>query len=177
MPLPFDLILLTHSNEYRRWHNTGRWLGCHTNAVTTITWSRHLTQAEISSEDHIWLVFPQSSAADSRHAATLTLQPVNTSQPRPTLLLLDGTWQEARKMLQQTPWLKELPRYSLESAEVMEKSEFYLRRNQEDKGLSTFETAARLCQAAGDNQTSIRLLSGFRQYQQAFRLSRGDIQP
>tara|TARA_B110000116_G_scaffold271988_1_gene294631 strand:+ start:401 stop:1018 length:618 start_codon:yes stop_codon:yes gene_type:complete len=66
---------------------------------------------------------------------------------RPVYILIDATWQQARKMLRQSPYLQNLPRLSLSGAS---KSRYRLRRNQLDVGLSTCEAAIGLLQQSGE---------------------------
>ena len=56
-------------------------------------------------------------------------------------MLIDATWQEARKMYNQSPYLKALPKVSLVDAP---KSIYPLRRNQIEGGLCTAECVIHL---------------------------------
>ena len=66
---------------------------------------------------------------------------------RPVYILIDATWQQARKMVRQSPYLQNLPRLSLSGTS---KSRYRLRRNQLDAGLSTCEAAIGLLRQSGE---------------------------
>ena len=54
------------------------------------------------------------------------------------LWVIDGTWQEAQKMLRQSPWLKAMPKVKIQALKGQAlDSKFELRRNQQ--GLCTME--------------------------------------
>jgi len=57
------------------------------------------------------------------------------------LVLLDSTWQEARKMYRQSEYLQDLPKVTLNAKQA---SEFILRANQLEGGLSTVECVIEL---------------------------------
>jgi DTW domain-containing protein YfiP len=133
--LPFKIILCSHSKEWQRNDNTGQWAILSSEDIKRYRWHRkpELIQPllnldefdlpELGTETGHFLLFP---APDS--------QPISQLEREIThLWVIDGTWQEAQKMLNQSSWLQGLPKISITSAT----SEFVLRRNQ--RGLSTME--------------------------------------
>jgi DTW domain-containing protein YfiP len=62
-----------------------------------------------------------------------------TQAPRPLFILLDGTWDEARKMFRKSPYLNHLPVLSLQPEQT---SRYRLRRAQRSNHLCTAEVAA-----------------------------------
>ncbi|MGS0681942.1 DTW domain-containing protein [Shewanella sp. 125m-7] len=78
-----------------------------------------------------------------------------TSLPK-TLVILDATWQEARKMLRQSPYLKAANTYSLTNTP---ESQFTLRRNQVEGGLCTLECIIELFKQADMHDEAQVLIS------------------
>lgn len=73
---------------------------------------------------------------------------------RPLYILIDSTWQQARKMVRQSSYLKNIPRVSLD---VTAKSQYRLRRNQLDNGMSTCEAAVCLMEQVGEPKNAAAL--------------------
>lgn len=95
-----------------------------------------------------WLVFPVDEAATGQKVVAELPLPVAGGQDRPPLfVLLDGTWQEARKMYRKSDYLQRLPVLSLQPAGL---SRYHLRTAQEAGQLSTAEVAVHCLQQAGD---------------------------
>lgn len=137
--LPFKIILCCHSKEWQRNDNTGQWAILSSDDIKRYRWHRkpELIQPPL---DLTQLSLEQPPLPDYSAAGHFLLFPAEDSQPISQLKqtithlwVIDGTWQEAQKMLNQSPWLKSLPKISITSAT----SQFVLRRNQQ--GLSTME--------------------------------------
>lgn len=128
--LPFTIMLCSHSKEWQRNDNTGQWAVLSSPNIKRYRWHRkpelispRLTMPSSQPEPGHFLLFPGDNSL-----------PITPSMQTFThLWVIDGTWQEAQKMLNQSPWLKSLPQVSITSAT----SKFVLRRNQQ--GLSTME--------------------------------------
>jgi DTW domain-containing protein YfiP len=101
------------------------------------------------------LVFPGEYAAPER---VLIAPPPPAMGPagtkRPLLVLLDGTWSEARKMFRKSPYLDALPVLSLRPEVV---SRYRLRRSHTGLHLCTAEVAALCLELAGHPQTATQL--------------------
>lgn len=149
--LPFIINLCCHSNEWQRHDNTGQWAHLSSKDVHRIRWHRKpeliypaLSEAYINSDSDSasythqaghYLLFPSDDAVDLQHVFSDT---GNDAEPIKALWIIDGTWQEAKKMLRQSPWLKALPKVSIQATEGEPlESHFKLRKNQQ--GLCTFE--------------------------------------
>ena len=70
------------------------------------------------------------------------------------VVVLDGTWQEARKIFNKSPYSHNLPRIALQ---VNRAPRYNLRRNQLEQGLCTAECVAHLLQALGQESEAERL--------------------
>jgi DTW domain-containing protein len=107
------------------------------------------------------VVFPGEFVAPERLTHSLLQGLDERSGPRPLFVLLDGTWQEARKMFRKSPYLDHLPVLSLHPDHA---SRYQLRRSSKAEHLCTAEVAA-LCLALADeahtSQTLVAYLDVF----------------
>jgi DTW domain-containing protein YfiP len=70
---------------------------------------------------------------------------------RPLFILLDGTWDEARKMFRKSPYLDRFPVLSLHPDQL---SRYQLRRSQTEAHFCTAEVGAMCLDLAGDSHAS-----------------------
>ncbi|WP_394133210.1 tRNA-uridine aminocarboxypropyltransferase [Shewanella maritima] len=79
-----------------------------------------------------------------------------TNPPLTHFVIIDATWQEARKVYNKSPYLHALPRVNLtpNSASI-----YQLRRNQREGGLCTAECAAQLLEQNGQVQAAAKILA------------------
>ena len=129
------IYLLTHERELKKATNTGRIVKeCLGDSVEIVAWKRTEPCKEIVDlvdRDEIALLYPDFDDGSSP-----------SSLPAfDKFLILDATWQEARKMYNRSPYLKRASRVSLR---INESSSYKLRRNQIASGLSTAECAIEL---------------------------------
>ena len=89
-------------------------------------------------------VITRVAAAQPEHSASASAQ-------RPLLILLDATWQEARKMFRKSPYLNHLPVLSLAPEHV---SRYTLRRSGRGDHFCTAEVAALCLQLTGDHHAA-----------------------
>src|ERR1700761_4724659 len=89
------------------------------------------------------VVFPGEYAAPERVVDDVPA----TSGRRPLFILLDATWNEARKMFRKSPYLDRLPVLSLQPEHV---SRYMLRRSQRGDHFCTSEVAALCLELAGE---------------------------
>ncbi len=172
MPAGLDLMLLTHQTEFLKTTNTGVLVtalsGDNRIQVRRPLWSRvapdqQLLAAIASQPSFLLYPGPQAQLLDvqkwqlywqqqlQQNAAETQEQQAESSNigapgPRLQLIVLDATWQLARKMYNQSAYLKQLPAISLDSTE---KSVYRLRRNQQDMGWCTAESVCMLLSALG----------------------------
>jgi DTW domain-containing protein YfiP len=90
-----------------------------------------------------YVVFPESFAEPERvvHAVE------HSTAKRPLFILLDGTWDEARKMFRKSPYLQGFPVLSLHPEQM---SRYRLRRAQSDAHFCTAEVGALCLDLSGD---------------------------
>jgi len=162
-----NIALLTHENELRRDTNTGKLLqqtlpNCH-----SYVWQRKAAPADLLdmiNDDTIQalLLFPSEQSVDVSEVAMTNPQ----GNKKPLFIILDGTWQEAKKMMNKSPWLQEIPQVhltpSLESA-------YTLRRNQDSGHLCTSEVGGLLLNQLGETEQSQQLDNYFHHYLKVFQ--------
>ncbi|MDO6747760.1 tRNA-uridine aminocarboxypropyltransferase [Gilvimarinus sp. 1_MG-2023] len=135
------ITLLTHATELHKPSNTG-----------VITHRRLSNFPEAQCHRVIWQRKQPDPALLQRLGALSSglLYPSPTAIPLTNhsalelpehLVLIDSTWQQARKIVNHSPYLQSLPAYSLNTDTP---SRFTLRRNQVAGGLCTLETVTEL---------------------------------
>lgn len=133
-----QIILLTHSREVSKKTNTGQLVQQFIPHTQTIVWRR--TQPDkkllqLIKSGNTALVYPSEDKESSV-----------AHNDFETFILIDSTWQEARKIYNRSPYLHDLPRLELKPAS---QSKYNLRRNQHEGGLCTAECAIELLLAKG----------------------------
>jgi DTW domain-containing protein len=142
---PFRFVVLRHASERERLSNTARWAAL---AIPGTTILEHglpdqpLDDAPLR-EDGAVVLFP------SPHPAPAPARP-----PR-VVVVPDGTWSQARRMMQRVPALRTLPRLSLPGPPAG----LRLRRPHRGDGMSTLEAMAGALAALGDPGAASRLLA------------------
>jgi len=139
--------LLTHAREFAKRSNTGRLvvdvLGT---AAEQVRWDRLRPPVMLVEEIEaggVALIYP--GAADATGDDLTGIRQV---------ILIDGTWQEARKIHQRSPYLHKLRRVNLKP---VEKSMYNLRKNQKESGLCTAECVMEILRRTGDITQAERL--------------------
>lgn len=161
----WHLALLIHPNELKRETNSGKLLSQTLNHCQNHIWQRtappQALLAQINSGDYRpLLLFP------GQESCVLTADIAAERDHRPLLfILLDATWQEARKMVNRSPWLQNLPRVRLASTS---ESRYALRRNQQPGNLCSCEVGIELLSLFNPPQDSIALNTYFQHYLNVF---------
>ncbi|WP_413113075.1 tRNA-uridine aminocarboxypropyltransferase [Thaumasiovibrio sp. DFM-14] len=160
-------VLLQHSRESNKATNTGRLLQQTLPHCRVEMWSRTTPPSSLlrQLQDPAytpWLVFP----ADEQHPASHYSAMPNTI---PLFVIIDATWQEARKIVRKSPWLQSLPRLQIH---LDTPSRYQLRRNQQSGYLCTCEIGAAILAMQGNYDDSKRILAYFEQFQQVYLAER-----
>lgn len=144
------IFLLTHERELLRTSNTGILAkNVAPEIVEQIIWARNI---------------PDPSLLDAiNHENTVLLYPVDDAVAAPiesfeNIILLDATWQEARKMFNHSPYLKNLPKVHIKPRQI---SQYQLRRNQPEGGLCTAECVMEILIAKNHIDIAKRLDTAF----------------
>lgn len=150
------IILLTHQRELNRKTNTGALALRHCgDIVERLLWARRSPAASLVQaieRGEVALVYPSAEAADA--------QPEDFAQ----LILIDATWQEARKIYNHSPYLQAAPKITLTPNH---RSGYRLRRNQRDGCLCTAECVIEILRRHGEKSAADRLQLAFKQFNQA----------
>lgn len=158
--------LIMFDTEPLKPSNTGRLIADVLPDTLAFSWSRTdpdpaLLAAVADTNYHAVIVFPESYAEPHR---TVIHQPPAANKPL-LFIILDGTWNEARKMFRKSPWLNQYPLLSLD---VSTASQYRLREASQPQQHCTVEVAAALLAAAGDSQAAEILEQHFIQFRQRY---------
>jgi DTW domain-containing protein YfiP len=143
--------LLTHFKEFEKRSNTGRLvLDVLGDAAEQIRWDRMEPPASLLEEIEaggVALVYPGAAAEGDVDLSGIT-----------RFILIDGTWHEARKIHQRSPYLQKVRRVNLAPTG---KSRYTLRKNQKEACLCTAECVVEILRSTGDYATADRLEERF----------------
>ncbi|MFT2110053.1 DTW domain-containing protein [Marinomonas sp. 2405UD68-3] len=151
------IILLTHQREQYKSTGTGQLVKqVLQESCDVIEWHRKQPNDTLTSIDHLRtaLVYPIMETAKW----PIKTLPEESIQQIEHFIILDGTWQEAQKIYNRSPYLHSLYHYALSN---QKKSEYLLRRNQKSIGLCTAEVAIEILQLKAQNTLSDRLRDAF----------------
>ena len=146
-----NIFLLTHQRERLKKTNTGLLvLDVLGEKAQFAVWDRVTPDRELLrtiAEGSIALLYPSvdsqlvSEASDYQH-----------------YIIIDGTWQQAQKIYNRSPYLKNLPTVRISTNTA---SAYNLRRNQREGGLCTAECAIEILKARGFSMLANDLRSNF----------------
>jgi DTW domain-containing protein YfiP len=176
-----------HENELKRETNTGRWLMSSLDKC-----SQHLWQRKSPDQSLIDLIErpnvlpmilypseqsrPVSQALINIEANKLGDIQENASsldKVLPVFIILDGTWQEAKKMANKIPWLTQCQQVHLAPSS---QSNYALRRNQAEGHLCTLEVAAELLKLVGEERSAQQLTEFFAHYMKVYHADKSGHQ-
>ncbi|TLM79292.1 DTW domain-containing protein [Microbulbifer harenosus] len=153
-----QIILLTHEREVMRPSNTGQLVLTAVSDVGVsakrLIWRRaepDKTLLSMLGGGSTGLVYPDTEVAGAAYS-TLDIEACQR------FILLDATWQEARKMYNRSPYLHAVGRVSLNSARG---SRYRLRRNQKKEGLCTAECVVEILRNKDRHELADRLEEQF----------------
>lgn len=135
-----NFTLLTHFKEFPKRSNTGRLvLDVLGSSAEQVRWDRMEPPAgllEQIARGRVALVYPGSADENNDDLSGIE-----------RCILIDGTWHEARKIHQRSPYLHGMRRVALRPSG---KSRYNLRKNQKDACLCTAECVVEILRMAGD---------------------------
>ena len=160
-----NITLLTHFKELDKRSNTGRLvvdvLG---GAAEQVRWDRMNPPARLLEEidtGGVALIYPGAEYENDGDLSGIT-----------RCVLIDGTWHEARKIHQRSPYLQSIRRIGLK---IDEKSLYNLRKNQKDFGLCTAECVIRVLRLSGDTALAEQLQERFLAFIRPVGAMRGEV--
>lgn len=160
------ITLLTHFKEFEKRSNTGRLvvevLG---NDAEQIRWDRINPPPALVAEIEaggVALVYPGAADDDDDDLSGIT-----------RCIIIDGTWHEARKIHQRSPYLQKVRRICLRTGA---KSAYNLRKNQKEACLCTAECAIEILRRAGKSEEAEELHGRFLAFIRPEGVMRGAVQ-
>ncbi len=164
-----EFALLYHKNELDKLTNTGRLLLNGLPKAKSYLWQRKVQPEALINKIHqedieAWLLFPSD-------APTLSSEYLTSRDPskKQLFILLDATWQEAKKMVNKSPWLKALPCLELSPSEI---SRYHLRRNQSQGNLCTCEAGIEVLEMVKEPENAQALFKYYDQFLTVFQAER-----
>lgn len=150
-PAVMKFTLLTHSKELDKPSNTGRLvLEILGDSAEQILWDRLVPPAGLVEEIEaggVALLYPGTSD-----------EPAGDFTGIRQVILIDGTWNESRRIHQRSPYLQKVRRICLKPAA---KSIYNLRKNQKESGLCTVECVMEILRSIGNSADAERLRERF----------------
>ncbi len=174
-----DLILLMHSDEILKPTNTGRLAA---DAFPNNCWVFEWSRLEPSSELIALLQDPQRQCVVV-YPSTLTRPEFQLNaqaavpQKRLTIILLDGTWRQAARMINHSQWLAQIPSLALDIAAIQKGSNYAMRKATQATRLSTAEATAIALAQVGQVDASHHLLQLFTVFNCHYHATRACIKP
>lgn len=129
-----NILILQHPNEYRKYYSTAPLVTLsirNSKLIRSIEFPDSVIKNEIS-DLNPYLLYPGSQATDCEE---VTLNRSNV------VLVIDGTWSEAKKIVKRNPTLCSLPQLSFKR---LIRSEYRIRKQPKLNYLSTVESIAHL---------------------------------
>ncbi|EHY1015243.1 DTW domain-containing protein [Vibrio vulnificus] len=164
------LVLLMHPNEVERETNTGKLLHWCRLPARQFVWQRTAPpQALLDLLSDAQFMPVVLYPSEQSIALSQVKERAQQTQRQPLFIILDATWQEARKMLNKSEWLKALPQLALHGDSA---SNYQLRRNQQQGNLCTLEIAAELVKQLGEAHNATSMTELLRDYLAAFHADR-----
>ena len=157
--------LLTHFKEIGKRSNTGQVvLDVLGSAAEQVRWDRLNPPARLLGEIEaggVALVYP--GAADESDCDLSGID---------QFIIIDGTWHEARKIHQRSPYLRQVRRVCLRP---VAKSVYNLRKNQKESGLCTAECVIEILRSTGNIEQAEQLLERYLAFIRPPGAMRGEV--
>lgn len=171
----FDFVLLMHKKETYKPTNTGRLLvDLFPNNSHVFCWSRQQPQPELLAllEDpkrSFCILFPGDE--DDERVSSQWQHSGPEDNRRKTFIILDGTWKQARRMFNLSPYLAKLPVLALDHNQV---STYLTRQAAHEHYLSTAESVGLALQQSGDQQSATAVLKYYGEFNRRYGLLRAN---
>lgn len=187
-----DFCLIMHRNETMKPTNTGR-LIADVLPDNTFAFLYHRTEPDPTllqflarRHGSLYLVFPETYCGASADEVAASVPPAGAPRrevfdadkvartPRPTFILLDGTWKQARKMFHMSRWLQHIP---LVRVDIDHAATYQLRQGAHAGQVSTLEAAAAVLAATHDAATAALMRDYFAVFNEHYAASRDSRTP
>jgi len=168
-------------NEILKPSNTGRLIADVVKETFAFAWNRTEPDPQMMAllADEQYqpvIIFPQEYVEQPARVLASFTEPTPIFDPnkKPLLIFLDGSWREARKMFRKSPYLNELPVYSVSPIAV---SQYIMRKSDNDNHLATAEVAGLVLEAAGQALAAEVLCDWFDVFNESYMLSKTRVKP
>ncbi|WP_070971467.1 tRNA-uridine aminocarboxypropyltransferase [Vibrio sonorensis] len=174
----FSVLLIVSGNEVLKPSNTGRLIADIVEDTHVYQWHRTEPQPsmlDLLNDENMCpiLVFPEQYIENKdrivTHPSDLPL-----ADKKPLFVLIDGSWREARKIYNKSPYLQSLPVVSVAAERV---SEYIMRKSEGENHLATAEVATMVFEQFGKSAVSKELSLWFEVFREAYLLSKTRIKP
>lgn len=167
-----EFVLIMHRDELFKPTNTGRLIADCFAKTHAFLWDRlspdpALLDLLADPARQCLIIFP---ADENGERPVFNVPP--SSEKTVTLILLDGTWKQGRRMYNLSPWLQHLPALRLNPAE---KARYSTRVAAHDNYLSTAESAALALALAGETVASGQLFEYFALFDRHYAAMRKNV--
>lgn len=147
------IFLLTHEREVKRASNTGHLaIAPCGNIVERILWERTKPNKQLlilAEQKNLALMYPCET---SKSIDSVDIH---------NIVIIDSTWQEAKKIYNKTPYLQLIPHINLSKSSA---SQYSLRRNQPSGGLCTAECIIDILTNKGEFALASKIKTVFNEF-------------
>ncbi|TWX73785.1 tRNA-uridine aminocarboxypropyltransferase [Colwellia sp. C1TZA3] len=156
------IFLLTHERELHRATNTGSLaIENANNIVERILWERVKPNKDlvqlIENNEAVLLYSKSELSLDAPWVKTSSVK----IEAYENIIIIDSTWQESKKIFNQSAYLKNAPQYTFKT---VRDSLYKLRANQPKGGLCTIECIIEVLRLKGQNKMAAELSLKFEQF-------------
>lgn len=151
------IFLLTHERELHRGTNTGSLAIDDSNEIVErLLWERVNPNKELTrliEKNEAVLLYSKGESSENESLAVI--------EEYENIIIIDGTWQESKKIFNQSAYLKNAPQFTLKTDND---SLYKLRANQPKGGLCTIECIIEVLKIKGQNKIAFELLAKFEKF-------------
>ena len=174
-----DIVLILHRAEICKPTNTGRLIqDIFPEQTYAFCWDRLNPSKDLlnllgDKDRECVLIFPVDTLKFP-HRAIKTLEEIQRSTKKSTLVFLDGTWRQASKMFRSSQWLMNVPSLNLNISVL---KQYKMRKSQQTHQLSTAEAACMALSSFDLNRESHILHHYFQVFNEHYLATRNNTKP
>ncbi|RJX66470.1 DTW domain-containing protein [Vibrio sinensis] len=167
------VMLLVSDNEVFKPSNTGRLIVDTIKESYVYQWSRTEPDAEMlallaNPTYQPIIVFPDEYVDDEKRLVGEDVGNILQGKT-PLIILLDGSWREARRIFRKSPYLDHLPVLSVNPESI---SQYMMRQSDKEQHLSTAEVATLVLEQLGEDLAAKTLKQWFEVFRESYMLSK-----
>lgn len=167
------VMLLVSDNEVFKPSNTGRLIVDTIKESYVYQWSRTEPDAEMlallaNPAYQPIIIFPDEYVDDEKRLVGEDVGNILQGKT-PLIILLDGSWREARRIFRKSPYLDHLPVLSVNPETI---SQYMMRQSDKEQHLSTAEVATLVLEQLGEDLAAKTLKQWFEVFRESYMLSK-----